>query len=42
MEKVRYYIALGIRVFAFIVKLPSAILYDLSDLIKNKGDKFTF
>lgn len=42
MKTVRYYIALSLRVFGFILKFPSLIFYDLSNLIKNKEDEFTF
>ncbi len=42
MKQFRYYAALAIRVFAWILNLPSAILYDISNLIKNKEDEFSF
>lgn len=42
MNKFRYYTALGIRVLGFILSLPSAMLYTVSDLIKNKEDEFEF
>ena len=42
MKNVRYYTALIIRIFAFICKLPSAVLYDLSNVIKNQEDEFNF
>ena len=42
MKKFRFYIALALRLFGHILKLPSTLLYDLSNLIKNKDDEFTF
>lgn len=42
MKQLRYYAALAIRVIAFIWQFPSMLLYDLSNLIKNKEDEFSF
>lgn len=42
MKKVRFYTALALRVFGYILNLPSALFYDLSNIIKNKEDEFTF
>lgn len=42
MKQLRYYAALAIRVIAFIWQLPSMLMYDLSNIIKNKEDKFNF
>ena len=35
-------LAFGIRFLGFLIVFPSAILYDISDIIKNKEDNFTF
>lgn len=42
MKQLRYYSALAIRVVAYIAQLPSMLLYDISNLIKNKEDEFSF
>lgn len=42
MKTFRHYTALIIRVFAWIANLPSAILYDISNIIKNEDDDFKF
>jgi hypothetical protein len=42
MKKFRFYTALAIRVFGFILAFPTAVLYTISDIIKNNGDSFTF
>lgn len=35
-------LAFGIRLIGFVLTLPSAVLYDLSDLIKNNEQQFDF
>lgn len=42
MKNIRFYTALALRTFGYILNLPSALFYDLSDIIKNKEDEFTF
>ena len=42
MKTFRHYAALTIRFFAWVLNLPSAFLYDLSNIIKNKEDDFSF
>lgn len=42
MKKFRYYTALTLRVFGYILNLPSALFYDLSNIIKNEEDEFSF
>ena len=42
MKKFRFYTALGIRVLGYIVSFPTAVLYTISDMIKNKEDEFNF
>lgn len=42
MKWLRKHLAFGIRLIGFVLTLPSAVLYDLSDLIKNKEDYFDF
>lgn len=42
MKKFRYYTALGLRFIGYILNLPSALFYDLSNIIKNEGDTFNF
>ena len=42
MKKFRFNLALGVRIIGLILSMPSALLYTLSDLIKNKEDRFEF
>lgn len=42
MKKFRYYTALGIRVFGYILSFPTAVIYTISDMIKNEEDNFNF
>lgn len=42
MKKFRFYLALGIRLMGFIWMFPTSVMYDISNLIKNKEDKFNF
>lgn len=42
MKKFRFYTALGIRVLGYIISFPTAVLYTISDMIKNKEDEFNF
>lgn len=39
---IKYYVAFGFRFCGFIMSLPAAIMYTISDLIKNKEDEFNF
>lgn len=42
MKQLRHYTAFALRFFAWVLNLPSAFLYDLSNIIKNKEDDFSF
>lgn len=42
MKKFRFYLAFGIRLIGYIWSLPTMLMYDLSNLIKNKEDEFNF
>lgn len=42
MKWLRKHLAFGIRLVGFIWSLPTRVMYDLSDLIKNKEDVFDF
>lgn len=42
MKKFRFYTALGIRVLGYIISFPTAVLYTISDMIKNESDTFNF
>lgn len=42
MKKFRHYTALTLRFFGWVLSLPSAFFYDLSNIIKNKEDEFSF
>jgi hypothetical protein len=42
MKKFRFNLALGIRLIGYILSFPTAVMYDISNLIKNKEDKFNF
>lgn len=42
MKTVRYYTALALRFCGWVLQLPSAVLYDLSNIIKNPEDTFNF
>lgn len=42
MKWLRKNLAFGIRLVGFIWSLPTRVMYDLSDLIKNKDDYFDF
>lgn len=41
-KQFRFNLALGVRLIGFFWTLPSALMYTLSDFIKNKEDKFNF
>jgi hypothetical protein len=42
MKQFRFYLAFGIRIIGFLFEFPSSLFYDLSNIIKNKEDEFTF
>ena len=42
MKQFRHYTALTLRFFGWVLNLPSAFFYDLSNIIKNKEDEFLF
>lgn len=42
MKTFRFYLALGLRLVGFIWSLPTRVMYDLSNFIKNKEDEFNF
>lgn len=42
MKTLKFYLALGIRLIGFIWSFPTAIMYTISNLIKNKEDNFNF
>ena len=42
MKKFRYYTALGLRVIGWLLSLPTALIYTISDMVKNEGDTFSF
>lgn len=42
MKQFRHYTALTLRFFGWVLNLPSAFFYDLSNIIKNKEDEFSF
>lgn len=42
MKKFRYYTALALRVFGYILSFPTAVIYTISDMIKNEDDTFNF
>lgn len=42
MKTFRHLASFAVRLLGFILSLPSAILYTISDLIKNKNDEFNF
>lgn len=42
MKKFRFYLALGFRVLGYILSLPTAICYSISNMVKNNEDKFNF
>lgn len=42
MKKFRYYTALGLRVIGWLLSLPTALIYTISDMVKNEEDNFNF
>lgn len=42
MKKFRYYTALTLRFFGYILSFPTAVIYTISDMIKNEEDNFNF
>lgn len=42
MKNIRFYTALALRVLGYILSLPTAVIYTISDIVKNEGDIFSF
>ena len=42
MKKFRYYTALGLRIIGYILSFPTAVIYTISDMVKNNEDEFNF
>lgn len=40
MKKFRYYTALGLRFIGWLLSLPTALIYTISDMVKNEEDNF--
>lgn len=41
-KTIKYYLAFAFRFGGFIMSLPTALMYTISNLIKNEEDEFNF